>query len=163
MKNLRGNVNTRINKLDSGDYDAIILAEAGLNRLNLSDRISQTFSPKEMIPAAAQGVIGIECLKKREDIIKIVRKINHYETEVTTISERSVNKALLADCQSPIGSYATSENGKCRIESIVVSPDGTIEARDSVIGNTIDAEKLGEKLAERLINIGANDILKLSK
>ena len=163
VKNLRGNVNTRIDKLESGDYDAIILAEAGLDRLELSSNISQTFSTAEMVPAAAQGVIGIECLRQKEEIIDIVSRLNDFETEVTTNCERSVNSALFADCHSPIGSYATYANGKCRLESIVISPDGSIEARDSVTGCANDAKELGLELADRLKKIGAIEILKLAR
>ena len=163
VKNLRGNVNTRIDKLESGDYDAIILAKAGLDRLELSSEISQTFSTAEMVPAAAQGVIGIECLRQKEEIIDIVSKINDFETEVTTNCERSVNSALFADCHSPIGSYATYANGKCRLESIVISPDGSVEARDSVTGCANNAEELGLELADRLKQIGAIEILKLAR
>jgi len=163
VKNLRGNVNTRIDKLESGDYDAIILAEAGLDRLELSSNISQTFSTAEMVPAAAQGVIGIECLRQKEEIIDIVSRLNDFETEVTTNCERSVNSALFADCHSPIGSYATYANGKCRLESIVISPDGSIEARDSVTGSANNAEELGLELADRLKKIGAIEILKLAR
>ena len=163
VKNLRGNVNTRIDKLESGDYDAIILAKAGLDRLELSGEISQTFSTAEMVPAAAQGVIGIECLRQKEEIIDIVSKINDFETEVTTNCERSVNSALFADCHSPIGSYATYANGKCRLESIVISPDGSVEARDTVTGSANNAEELGLELADRLKQIGAIEILKLAR
>ena len=163
VKNLRGNVNTRIDKLESGDYDAIILAKAGLDRLELSSEISQTFSTAEMVPAAAQGVIGIECLRQKEEIIDIVSKINDFETEVTTNCERSVNSALFADCHSPIGSYATYANEKCRLESIVISPDGSVEARDSVTGCANNAEELGLELADRLKQIGAIEILKLAR
>ena len=163
VKNLRGNVNTRIDKLESGDYDAIILAKAGLDRLELSGEISQTFSTAEMLTAAAQGVIGIECLRQKEEIIDIVSRINDFETEVTTNCERSVNSALFADCHSPIGSYATYANGKCRLESIVISPDGSVEVRDSVTGSANNAEELGLELADRLKQIGAIEILKLAK
>ena len=163
VKNLRGNVNTRIDKLESGDYDAIILAEAGLDRLELSSNISQTFSTAEMVPAAAQGVIGIECLRQKEEIIDIVSRLNDFETEVTTNCERSVNSALFADCHSPIGSYATYANGKCRLESIVISPDGSVEARDTVTGSANNAEELGLELADRLKQIGAIEILKLAR
>ena len=163
VKNLRGNVNTRIDKLESGDYDAIILAKAGLDRLELSGEISQTFSTAEMLPAAAQGVISIECLRQKEEIIDIVSRINDFETEVTTICERSANSALFADCHSPIGSYATYANGKCRLESIVISPDGSVEARDSVTGCANNAKELGLELADRLKKIGAIEILKLAR
>ena len=163
VKNLRGNVNTRIDKLESGDYDAIVLAKAGLDRLKLSSKISQTFSTAEMLPAAAQGVIGIECLKQKAEIIDIVSRLNHFETEVTTTCERSINSALFADCHSPIGSYATFANGKCSLESIVISPDGSVEARDSVTGSANNAEELGLELADRLKQIGAIEILKLAR
>ena len=163
IKNLRGNVNTRMNKLKQGEYDAIILARAGLERLGLSENITETFSSDDMIPAAAQGVIGIECIQNNEDIIKILSTLDDKESTITTNAERSVNRELKADCQSPIGSYATITDKKCKIETIVSSPDGTKIIRESVIGDQEKAVELGKILAQKLISLGAEDIIKLSQ
>ncbi len=163
IKNLRGNVNTRMNKLKQGEYDAIILARAGLERLGLSENITETFSSDDMIPAAAQGVIGIECTQNNEDIIKILSTLDDKESTITTNAERSVNRELKADCQSPIGSYATITDKKCKIETIVSSPDGTKIIRESVIGDQEKAVELGKILAQKLISLGAEDIIKLSQ
>ena len=163
IKNLRGNVNTRMNKLKQGEYDAIILARAGLERLGLSENITETFSSDDMIPAAAQGVIGIECTQNNEDIIEILSTLDDKESTITTNAERSVNRELKADCQSPIGSYATITDKKCKIETIVSSPDGTKIIRESVIGDQEKAVELGKILAQKLISLGAEDIIKLSQ
>ena len=163
IKNLRGNVNTRMNKLKQGEYDAIILARAGLERLGLSENITETFSSDDMIPAAAQGVIGIECTQNNEDIIKILSTLDDKESTITTNAERSVNRELKADCQSPVGSYATITDKKCKIETIVSSPDGTKIIRESVIGDQEKAVELGKILAQKLISLGAEDIIKLSQ
>tara|TARA_B100001059_G_scaffold112157_1_gene112386 strand:- start:2080 stop:2997 length:918 start_codon:yes stop_codon:yes gene_type:complete len=163
IKNLRGNVNTRMNKLEEGEFDAIILARAGIERLGLSDRITETFSPDDMIPAAAQGVIGIECAKNNEDIIKILSALDDKESTITSNAERSVNRELKADCQSPIGSYATITQKKCKIETIVASPDGSKTIRESIIGDQDKAVELGKILAQKLISLGAEDIIQLSQ
>ena len=159
VKDLRGNVNTRIDKLDSGEYDAIVLAYAGLKRLGLSERISQTFLPEDMVPAAAQGAIGIECQSEKSELIAILAQLNNKISDLTTSAERSVNKDLQATCQSPIGTYAIIQKDKCIIESIVASPDGSKIIRESIEGHKKETKTLGARLAARLIKNGADEIL----
>jgi len=159
IKDLRGNVNTRLDKLDHEEYDAIVLARAGLERLGLSGRITETFLPVDMLPAAAQGVIGIECLSNQNELIAILAQLNNQNSEQTTSAERSVNRDLQATCQSPIGTYAIIHEQVCIIESIVCSPDGKRILRDTIEGDKAETETLGAALAARLLENGADDII----
>ena len=156
---LRGNVNTRLAKLDNGDYDAIILPAAGLERLGLQKRISQQFSPDEMLPAAAQGVIGIECLESNTELRKVLASLTHKETLQTTTAERAIASTLSASCTSPVATYAIVENGTLTITALVAMPDGSRLVRDSLSGPENDAEQLGQDLARRLLDQGAGEIL----
>ncbi len=159
IKDLRGNVDTRLDKLDSGEFDAIVLARAGMERLGLSGRITETFSTKDMLPAAAQGVIGIECLSDRSDLISLLDDLTDIESKQTTLAERSCNKALHATCQSPIGSYAVIEDNKCKLEVVIATPDGSKIIRESMTGDIKETVNLGKSLANHLKTLGANDIL----
>ena len=156
---LRGNVNTRLAKLDNGDYDAIILAAAGLERLGLEDRISQKFSPDEMLPAAAQGVIGIECLVTNTALREVLEKLTHQATLHTTTAERAIASTLSASCQSPVATYATIADDTLTITALVAMPDGSRLVRDALSGPVSDAERLGQDLANRLLEQGAGEIL----
>ncbi|MDH3547194.1 MAG: hydroxymethylbilane synthase [Gammaproteobacteria bacterium] len=156
---LRGNVNTRLAKLANGDYDAIILAAAGLERLGLQQHIRQQFTPDEMLPAAAQGVIGIECLESNDAMCAILQKVNHEATALTTAAERSIARILQANCQSPVATHAVIANGLMTLTALVAMPDGSRAIRDSISGPPADAEILGEQLASRLAASGADEIL----
>lgn len=156
---LRGNVNTRLAKLQNGAYDAIILAAAGLERLELEQHISQQFLPSEMLPAAAQGVVGIECLSGRTELCATLSKLNHATTVQTTLAERAIAKALQASCQSPVATYARIDDRQLRVTALVALPDGSESIRDSVRGSPKDAEQLGEELASRLLESGARELL----
>lgn len=156
---LRGNVNTRLAKLESGDYDAIILAAAGLERLQLAHHISQQFLPTEMLPAAAQGVVGIECLSDQTELRTILGQLNHATTVQTTTAERAIARTLQASCQSPVATYAVVTNDELAVTALVALPDGTESIRDSVSGAAVDAETLGEDLASRLLASGARELL----
>ena len=156
---LRGNVNTRLAKLENGDFDAIILAAAGLERLGLEDRISHQFSTDEMLPAAAQGVIGIECQTPDVELRSILAKLNHTQTAQTTLAERAIAKTLEASCQSPVAAHAVIFGGALKITALVATPDGSRSIRDSVAGLPDDAEKLGQELARRLVDGGAAELL----
>jgi len=160
---LRGNVNTRLAKLDAGDYDAIILAAAGLERLGLDARISQQFRPDEMLPAATQGVIGIECLAGNEALMQVIQKLDHGETAITTAAERAVTATLQASCQSPVASYATITGDQIDVTALVALPDGSEFLKDSISGYGPDAARLGHELAERLLASGARDLLERSE
>jgi len=156
---LRGNVNTRLAKLDNGDYDAIILAAAGLERLGLQHYISQQFTPEEMLPAAAQGVIGIECLESNSELRSVLDKLNHEPTAQTTIAERTIARVLQANCQSPVATYAVISGASMTVTALVAMPDGSQSIRDVVSGAADDAEQLGEDLANRLLASGAGELL----
>jgi len=156
---LRGNVNTRLAKLDNGDYDAIILAAAGLERLEFHDRISQLFVPEQMLPAAAQGVVGIECLEEADNLRGILAQLNHPTSVQTTLAERAIARVLEANCQSPVATYAVIDGEALTVTALVAMPDGSQSIRDSVSGNASDAEALGEQLAARLLARGAAELL----
>jgi len=156
---LRGNVNTRLSKLDNGEYDAIILAAAGLERLQLAHHISQQFLPTEMLPAAAQGVVGIECLSKQTALRAVLSQLNHPATVQTTAAERAIAKVLQASCQSPVATYAVIDGDEIGVTALVALPDGTESIRDSITGRAATAEQVGEALAERLLASGAREML----
>ena len=156
---LRGNVNTRLAKLDNGDFDAIILAAAGLERLGLQHYISQQFAPEEMLPAAAQGVIGIECLESRAELRSVLAQLNHEPTVRTTAAERAIARTLQANCQSPVATYAVIDDALMTVTALVALPDGSDSIRDSVRGAAEDAESLGVQLAENLLAQGAGELL----
>ncbi len=157
---LRGNVTTRLGKLDSGEYQAIVLASAGLHRLGLDSRISQEFEPQQMLPAAAQGVIGIECVEARSDLRELLSALEHAETTMTTLAERAVALRLGANCQSPVASLATITDGILTIDALVASTDGRRILRERLAGAGTDAELIGMQVAERLLEQGAGDILR---
>lgn len=156
---LRGNVNTRIRKLDDGQYDAVVLACAGLERLGLESRISETFSPEEMLPAAAQGVIGIECLEDRPDLLRALRPLDHAPTRTIMTAERAVAKHLQADCQSPVAAFGEIEGAILRLRAMVASRDGQTILRERVSGPADAPEALGIDLAEKLLDLGAGQLL----
>ena len=156
---LRGNVNTRLAKLDNGNYDAIILAAAGLERLKFDDRISQAFIPDEMLPAAAQGVVGIECLEEATELRTVLAQLNHGTSVQTTLAERAIARVLEASCQSPVATYAVIDEDVLTVTALVAMPDGSESIRDSVSGKAADAEALGEQLAARLLDSGAAELL----
>ena len=156
---LRGNVNTRLAKLDNGDYDAIILAAAGLERLGFDDRISQLFFPEQMLPAAAQGVVGIECLESATELRAVLAELNHATSVQTTLAERAIARVLEASCQSPVATYATIDGSQMNVTALVAMPDGSSSIRDSVNGPAENAVSLGEDLAARLLESGAAEML----
>jgi hydroxymethylbilane synthase len=156
---LRGNVNTRLSKLDNGDYDAIILAAAGLERLGLQHYISQQFTPDEMLPAAAQGGIGIECLSSNAELRWILAQLNHGPTVQTTTAERAIAKTLQANCQSPVATHAVIDGSAMTVTALVAMPDGSRSIRDAVEGPADEAERLGVELANRLLANGAGELL----
>jgi hydroxymethylbilane synthase len=156
---LRGNVNTRLAKLIGGEYDAIVLAAAGLERLGLEDQISQLFTPIEMLPAVAQGVIGIECLAENVDIRSTLARLNDQTASRTTLAERTVARILQADCQSPVAVHAVTVGSMLTITALVTTPDGSQSIRDKLGGPSDDAEKLATQLAHQMIESGAKEIL----
>ena len=156
---LRGNVNTRLEKLENGDYDAIVLAAAGLERLGLEHHIAQQFSVSEMLPAAAQGVLGIECLENNPALRELLAQHTDISTARTTDAERAIARVLQASCQSPVAAYATIDNETLTLTALVAHPDGTSSVKDVISGDARDAASLGEALAARLLDNGARELL----
>jgi hydroxymethylbilane synthase len=156
---LRGNVATRLGKLDNGEYQAIILASAGLQRLGQQSRISEEFNPQQMVPAAAQGVIGIECVENRDDLRELLTALEHADTKLTTLAERAVALTLGANCQSPVASFATIADGTLTIDALVASTDGRRVIREQSSGPANDAQLIGTQVAECLLKLGAADLL----
>ncbi len=156
---LRGNINTRLRKLEDGQYDAIVLACAGLERLGLESHISETVSPEQMLPAAAQGVIGIECRDDQTELLQILRLLDHEVTKATTTAERAVAARLNADCQSPVATFAEVTGSSLSLQGLVASADGRTVIREQLSGPVDEAESLGIDLADRLFDMGAGELL----
>lgn len=161
IKWLRGNVQTRLGKLDNGDYDAIILATAGLLRLKLNERITHEISPEDSLPAGGQGAVGIECRVDDTDTIELLKPLHHQETAWRVLAERAMNRHLEGGCQVPIGCYATlnDDNSKLYLRGLVAQPDGSKVLRDEITGAPEQCEALGIELAEKLLAAGAAEIL----
>ncbi|WP_200553515.1 hydroxymethylbilane synthase [Kosakonia sp. LAM2021] len=159
IRSLRGNVGTRLSKLDNGDYDAIILAVAGLNRLGLSSRVRTALSPETSLPAVGQGAVGVECRLEDARTRALLAPLNHDDTAVRVKAERAMNTRLEGGCQVPIGSYAELIDGGIWLRGLVGAPDGSIMVRGERRGRLEDAEQLGISLAEELLDNGARAIL----
>lgn len=158
VKNLRGNVNTRINKLKNGEYDAIILAIAGLNRLNLQSEVNFTFCLDEMIPAMGQAILGVECI----DDTKIKNMLNFLQDDKAFIEsrvERDFVRVLEGGCQVPIGVSATLKSNKLHIKAIIGMPDASKILHEQITCDKDEYDKIGEILAQKMIKNGAKEIL----
>ena len=156
---LRGNVDTRLAKLDAGACDATVLAVAGLERLGLESRIRARLAPKDMLPAIGQGIVGVECLAEREDIVSLLRPLEHDPTRSVLAAERALAAKIGASCQSPIAGYATLDGETLRLDGLVGSPDGRSIIVDAVSGAVRDATTIGAELADRLLAAGAGKFL----
>lgn len=159
IRSLRGNVGTRLGKLDAGEYDAIILAVAGLKRLGLGDRIRQIMPAKESLPAVGQGAVGIECRLDDSYTIGLLAALNDADTACRLLAERAMNTRLEGGCQVPIGSFALLEDDQLWLRGLVGSPDGSQMVSGERRGPRADAEKMGISLAEELLDNGAREIL----
>jgi hydroxymethylbilane synthase len=156
---LRGNVNTRLRKLDEGNYDAIILATAGLKRLGFEDRIKSKLTPEQSLPAIGQGAVGIETRVDDEEINALIAPLRCPETWIVVTAERAMNKRLAGGCQVPIAGFALLEKGKIWMRGLVGRPDGSEMLSAEVNGTAEQAESLGIQLAEELLSQGAEKIL----
>lgn len=156
---IRGNVDTRIKKLESGELDAILLAASGLNRLGLSSRIKQLLPPLDFIPAVGQGALGLEVRTDDAECNKILEFLNHPETALAVRAERAFLNRLEGGCQVPIGAHALIEGNQIIIHGMVSETDGSMIIRDNLTGSCEDPEQAGETLAERLLSRGADKIL----
>jgi hydroxymethylbilane synthase len=161
VRPLRGNVDTRLRKLDEGQYDAIVLAAAGLKRLGFAGRITAILGPDESLPAAGQGALGIECRSERADLLALLRPLDDPATAWCVRAERAVSRALAGSCVVPIGAYAEPGAGVLRLRGFVASPDGARIARAELAVPSADAdpEAAGRRLADQLVAGGAREIL----
>ncbi|PPC97236.1 hydroxymethylbilane synthase [Methylotenera mobilis] len=159
IESLRGNLQTRLRKLDEGQYAAIILAAAGLIRLELGDRIRQFIAPEHSIPAVGQGALGIEISADRPDLIAILAPLNHPDTQVCVEAERGMSRTLAGSCTVPLGAYAVCEADSIRMTGFVASVDGKQMLVETAVGSRVNAEALGKALANQLISKGADKIL----
>ncbi|OTG69402.1 hydroxymethylbilane synthase [Acinetobacter sp. ANC 4470] len=157
---LRGNVGTRLSKLDTGLYDAIILASAGLKRLGLADRIRHTLQLEISLPAVGQGALGLECRAADQAVLDLILPLLHDETDICVRAERAFNAYLEGGCQVPIAGYAFLNQGQLHIEGRVGSVDGATLLKVELKGAPEQAEQLGETLAQKLLEQGAGDLLK---
>ncbi len=156
---LRGNVNSRLRKLDDDEYDAIILAAAGLIRLGFHDRITQFIDTDTSLPAIGQGAVGIECRSGDARINALLAPLNHRPTQIRVLAERAMNNRLEGGCQVPIGGHATLDGDAIHLRGLVGEPDGSKIISGEVRGLASDAEALGIKLADDLLSRGAATIL----
>lgn len=156
---LRGNVQTRLRKLDEGQYAAIILAAAGLKRLGLSDRITALLSPEQSLPAVGQGALGIECRADRTDLVALMQPLHHQETAYCVEAERALSRVLGGSCQVPLGAFAEINNGTLQLRGFVAQPDGKRIVSDALNGKPETGITMGQQLAQKLITKGAGEIL----
>ena len=156
---LRGNVGTRLGKLENDEYDAIILAAAGVIRLGLEDKISHYIESDTLLPAIGQGAIGIQCRAGDESTLSLIGILDHKDTHTRIIAERAVNRRLFGGCQVPIAGFSELNNDQILIRALVGEVDGSQIIRGEISGHRDDAEKLGITLAEDLLSRGADRIL----
>jgi hydroxymethylbilane synthase len=156
---LRGNVNTRLAKLDNGDYDAILLAAAGVKRMGWEDRITELLPPEQFLPAIGQGAIGIEIRVADDRVSRVVKALNDGQTATRIRAERSLNERLQGGCQVPIAGYSEISHGVMVLRALVGRPDGTELVQGVISGKPEDAEELGQVLADDLLSRGAKQIL----
>lgn len=159
IKFLRGNVQTRLQKLDDGEYHAIILAAAGLIRLQLDHRIKSFLTPEQSLPAGGQGAVGIECRINDVNTIALLQPLHHRLTAEQVTAERAMNRRLQGGCQVPIAGYAIHESDTLWLRGLVGDPDGSLLLKDEISGKPEDAESMGIALADRLLAAGADKIL----
>ncbi len=159
VKPLRGNVQTRLRKLDEGEFDAIVLAAAGLKRLGLTDRIRLELSPEQSLPAVGQGALGIEIRADREDVLALLAPLNDAETAACVTAERAMSRALGGSCQVPLGGYAELQGGMLTLRAFVAEPDGSVVYAAQAQAPAAEAEQLGQQLAAQLSEQGAAAII----
>jgi hydroxymethylbilane synthase len=162
LLDLRGNVDTRLKKVAAGEFDAIVLATAGMNRLGASDKITQILPPEIMLPAVGQGALGIETRADDRETLRLVAALDEPESHEAVTAERALLRELEGGCQVPLGAWARRENGELRLEACVFSADGKEFVRKDLRGRPEEAEKLGVRLGQILIEAGADRILRLA-
>lgn len=156
---LRGNLDTRLGKLDAGEYDAIILAASGLERLGLGARIRSRLSLEQSLPAAGQGALGIEVLNTRDDMKELLSFLSCHETTAAATAERAISQALGGSCQVPIAAHAVVEDNQLYLRAMVALPDGTESLSTDIRGELDQAQELGDKAANDLLDRGGKQLL----
>jgi hydroxymethylbilane synthase len=156
---IRGNVGTRLGKLDAEEYDALVLAAAGVKRLGLEDRITEYFSPDSLLPAVSQGALGIETRADNADVLPLINPLMDETTQLCVSAERALNRRLGGDCHVPIAAYARIEDTQLSMKALVGRLDGSELIQSSLVGSSADAETLGDELGQVLLDMGAGDIL----
>ena len=159
VKDLRGNVGTRLRKLDENQYDAILLAQAGLVRLGLGARVRESLAVERFIPAVGQGIIGIECRTQDAATHALLAPLHHEASAIRLRCERALNARLGGACQVPVAGYARIHAGQLHLRALVGAPDGSRQVRGEIEGPVAQAEALGAQLAGRLLDDGAREIL----
>jgi hydroxymethylbilane synthase len=159
IEGLRGNVDTRLKRLDTGELDAIVLACAGLDRLGLQSRITARLDRSVCLPAVGQGVIGIECRADDSRTVAALRALDYAPTRVAVEAERAFSRRLGGSCQSPIAAFAEVDGLTLTLDGLVAEPDGSLLLRERIVGEGASAEELGEELAERVLAAGAGELL----
>lgn len=157
--NLRGNVNTRLKRLDQGDYEAIILAAAGLMRLNMEGRIRGRLSTEQSLPAVGQGAVGIECRQADTQTLELLKPLNHGPSQIRVAAERAANARLGGGCHVPLAAYAELEGESLWLRGLVGRPDGSLMLTAEARGSAAQPEALGNEVAARLLDQGAGEIL----
>lgn len=156
---IRGNVDTRLRKCEQGEVEALVLAACGLNRLGLAEWIRETLDPRQILPAPAQGALGIEMRQGREELKPFVQTLDHAPTHLEVRAERALLKALGGNCRVPVGALARAEDGKITLAAVVLSPDGRKAIRRELSGPWKAVDRLGEELASHLRAAGADRLL----
>ena len=159
FRDLRGNVDTRLRKVESGEYEAVVLAKAGLDRLGLSQRIAETLEPDVCLPAVGQGAIAVQARVKDTDAAAFLAPLDDAETRTAIIAERALLAAMQGGCQVPLGAWARMERGELVMEACVCSVDGVQYIKERATGAAENATQLGEQLARQLLDAGAMEIL----
>ncbi|MGH8844894.1 MAG: hydroxymethylbilane synthase [Advenella sp.] len=159
VRPLRGNLDTRLSKLDNGDYDAIVLATAGLQRLGLGDRIASRLEVSESLPAAGQGALGVEVLEGRPELLEMLTGLANPATTACVTAERAVSRTLGGSCQVPIAAYATLTDNAVTLNALVATPDGSRVLRSTRTSSAEGADQLGVEVAQALREQGADEIL----
>jgi hydroxymethylbilane synthase len=159
IKDVRGNLDTRLRKMDNGEFDAIILAAAGLDRMGWNSHITERISSDVMVSAVGQGAIAVETRSDDEDVRELMTHLEDPETRSAVIAERALLRELEGGCQIPIGALGVLDNGKLKLTGMVAGLDGTKLLKDTITGDPDDAENLGVELARKLVSMGADKIL----
>ena len=159
LNDIRGNVGSRLQKLDDGAYDALVLAAAGIKRLGQEDRISQYLDVQDMLPAIGQGALGIETRSDDPRVLQLVRALNHGPTRTCVVAERALSRRLYGGCHLPVAAYAETSGGELSMTALVGYPDGSRVVKNRISGAADQGEKLGAELGERLLREGGQEIL----